>query len=291
MPRKKSLFCQPACSSLTSQEWAWNAQFHGNHSKERLVMAAGKPDGSCLSGPHSRECDRFYFPSKGRTAGLPGVCENKSAAARNEKWPWQDEELHFPSCLYTGLNGHKVRTVNPWRSKPLKSRWWKKPTMFQEARGQWGQALCFLVSVIQSPVSSIHILQNNCISTGKNHFKCPGPFRQAIVNNHSSTGFTFSFPTKTTNVSWEGVPSAPPWKSICSSPNQKFCIDLSDDGKEIFAAEVLSKHLFILQNLASFRNLSIAEQIDSEVTKSRKGKKKKAKMHKLSDRHHHYSTL
>lgn len=46
MPQKKSLFCQPACSSLTSQEWAWNAQFHGNHSKERLVMAAGKTDGS-----------------------------------------------------------------------------------------------------------------------------------------------------------------------------------------------------------------------------------------------------
>ena len=62
-----------------------------------------------------------------------------------------------------------------------------------------------------------------------------------------------------------------------SSPNQKFCIDLSDDGKEIFAAEVLSKHLFILQNLASFRSLSIADQMDSEVTKSRKGKKKKQK--------------
>ena len=49
-------------------------------------MAAGKTDGACLSGPLGRGCDPFYLPSKGRTAGLPSVCENKSGATRNEKW-------------------------------------------------------------------------------------------------------------------------------------------------------------------------------------------------------------
>lgn len=169
---------------------SWQSQ------QREAVMAAGKTDGSCLSGPHSREWDRFYFLSNGRIAGLPGVCENKSAAARNEKWPWQDEELHFSSCLYTGLNGHKVRIVNPWRSKPLKSRWWYKPTKFQEATGQWGQALSSLVSVTQSSVSSIHILQNNCISTGKNHFKCPGPFKQAIREQSQLNWFHFFLSNK-----------------------------------------------------------------------------------------------
>lgn len=54
LPQKKSLFCQPAFSSLTSWEWARNAQFRGNHGKQMPMMAAGKTDCFCLSVPLGR---------------------------------------------------------------------------------------------------------------------------------------------------------------------------------------------------------------------------------------------
>lgn len=237
MPQKKSLFCQPPCSSLTSREWVWNAQLCGNHRKQMPEMTAGKTDGACLSGPLGRECDRFYLPSKGRTAGLPSVCENKSGATRNEKWSWQDKELHFPDSMDT-----KPGLLTLQESSLTRADGDMNPESFRRSTGQWWELLPIFIPATHSPVSSTHNW-TTAFQQVKITSKAQVLSGRQSMNNHSSTGSTFSSPTKTTNMSWEGVPIGTSLKihfSLLQIRNSvQLFADLSDDGKEIFAAKMI----------------------------------------------------
>ena len=86
----------------------------------------------------------------------------------------------------------------------------------------------------------------------------------------------FPFPTRATAVSWEGV-------SIGSSLTFHFSLlqvrnsiqwsQTSADDKETHAAELTLGHLFLLQKLASLRNLIIAQQMDKRRTEKVRGEK------------------
>lgn len=110
------------------------------------------------------------------------------------------------------------------------------------------------------------IIQNDCISTGKNHFKYPSPFRQAI-HKQSQLRWLYFFPLQQEAgmCPRKGFPLSLLWTSISLfSKLEMLCSGCSPlmMGKWRMQQRWLPGHLFILQKLASLRNLITAQQMD-----------------------------
>lgn len=93
----------------------------------------------------------------------------------------------------------------------------------------------------------------------------------------------FPSPASTTTVSWEGVSISSFLTfrvSLVQIRNSVQWLQTSADGKETHAAKLTLGHLFILQKLASLRNLIMAQQMDKRRTEKGRGEKtQEAKMH------------
>lgn len=90
----------------------------------------------------------------------------------------------------------------------------------------------------------------------------------------------FSSPTRATAVSWEGVSTSSSLTfhfSLLQIRNSVQWWQTSDGRKETHAAELTLGHLFILQKLASLRNLIIAQQMDKRRTEREGGGRKHRK--------------
>lgn len=247
MPQREPSIRQPACSSLTSWKWAWNAQFCGSH-ENRCPCWWQVRHCHCLAVPLGRECDPFHlcslpqgllgfqvFVKTCQVWGMTGLQEMKNGLNVMKS-------CIFHLVLKWAQKDTKWGGLNPSGSIPRWSRLGHEPRKFQESQQDPGwKCPPFLYNSSLRFIQRLSYPRTTALQQAKSTSNTQVLSGRQPMNNQSSSGTT---PSLSRNHKWVlgwGSHSSNVPVRLLQIGNAVQWLQTLDDGKKTHTIEMTSK--------------------------------------------------